>query len=143
MSDRLGIMVHPGDGGKSYYLDSDKAQMLSLLRTVAIDGRDGKKYYYKKSFHIPEAHDFNIVLIPTKTVMVGQQGLRSVIVDCWIERMDMDGEYLNIEMNDTLYDFSSHSKDRTFYIQACGYPKYTESFGIKLAGMNGVSTIAD
>ncbi|MDX8000791.1 hypothetical protein FE394_16745 [Xenorhabdus sp. Reich] len=144
MSDTLGIMVRPGDGGKPYYLDSDRAQMLSLLRTVAIDGWDGKNYYYKKSFHIPEARNFNIVLIPIKTVMVGQQGLQSIIRDRRIERMSMDGEYLNIELNETLYDFAAFSeRERSFYIQVCGDPKHTESFGIKLAGMNGVSTIAD
>ncbi|MBD2802051.1 hypothetical protein ID854_16815 [Xenorhabdus sp. M] len=144
MSDTLGIMVHPGDGGKPYHLDSDRAQMLSLLRTVAITGWKGKKYYYKTTFHIPEARDFNIILIPTKTVMVGYYDVYLAIVERRIEKMEMSGEYLNIEMNDNLYQFSPvFEPEKIFYIQVCGYPKQTGSFGIQLAGMNGISTLSD
>ncbi|YAP79947.1 hypothetical protein AB0856_001130 [Xenorhabdus stockiae] len=81
MSD-IGLLVRPGDGGKAYRLDSNRAQTLSLIRAISIDLHgDFKKQGYQQSHHIPEARDFNIVLIPTKTVMVGQDGNMSVIVD--------------------------------------------------------------
>ncbi|PHM38182.1 hypothetical protein Xmau_03569 [Xenorhabdus mauleonii] len=142
MSGKIGIWVRPGDGGKPYYLDSDRAQMLSLLRTVKTAAQGF--YTPETSHHIPEARDFNIVLIPTKTVVVGQQGLQSIIRDLRIENIRMEGEYLKFAYSEDTRDFSPFfDKDANFYIQVCGYPKYTESFGIKLAGMNGVSTIAD
>ncbi|MBI6550556.1 hypothetical protein [Xenorhabdus lircayensis] len=77
-------------------------------------------------------------------MVVGQTGLRSVIEDRRIENIRMDGEYLKFDYNDSLRDFTPFfDRDANFYIQVCGYPKHTSSFGIKLAGMNGVSTIAD
>ncbi|OKP02075.1 DUF6453 family protein [Xenorhabdus eapokensis] len=151
-----GMMVHPGDGGKPYYLDSDRAQTLSLIRTVKVALYDDyRQYGWRQSRHIPESQDFNIVLIPTKTVMVGFRGMVSSIVDIRIENIRMEGQYLHFEYNDipirhqtvmgALIDafVPNFDDDNHFYIQVCGYPKQTGSFGIKLAGMNGVSTITD
>ncbi|WFQ80306.1 DUF6453 family protein [Xenorhabdus sp. SF857] len=152
-----GMMIHPGDGGKPYHLDSDRAQTLSLIQTVSVALYDDyRKYGWRQTRHIPEARDFNIVLIPTKTVMVGQRGMISAIIDLRIENIRMEGEYLHFEYSDipighqtvlgALIDaFMPYSDDddRHFYIQVCGYPKNTGSFGIQLAGMNGISTIAD
>ncbi|AOM42636.1 DUF6453 family protein [Xenorhabdus hominickii] len=140
----LGIRVHPGDGGKPYHLDSDRAQTLSLIRTVSANVADNRQFGWQQSRHIPEANTFNIVLIPTKTVMAGQFGLHSTIVDRRIENIRMEGEYLKFEFIEGLIGFSPFFEpDDHFYIQVCGYPKSTASFGIKLAGMNGVSTMAD
>ncbi|WP_340617507.1 DUF6453 family protein [Xenorhabdus entomophaga] len=151
-----GMMVQPGDGGKPFRLDSDRAQTMSLIQTVKVALYDDyRKYGWKQSRHIPEAKDFNIVLIPTKTVMVGFRGMVSAIIDLRIENIRMDGEYLHFEYSDNpnrhqtglgaLIDafMPYFDKDEHFYIQVCGYPKNTGSFGIQLAGMNGVSTITD
>ncbi|PHM59569.1 hypothetical protein Xsto_04044 [Xenorhabdus stockiae] len=155
MSD-IGLLVRPGDGGKAYRLDSNRAQTLSLIRAISIDLHgDFKKQGYQQSHHIPEARDFNIVLIPTKTVMVGQDGNMSVIVDIRLNNIRMEGEYLRFEYSDSPNGrpdwygnvagwFDPYfDPDRHFYIQVCGYPKYRSAFGIQLAGMNGVSTITD
>ncbi|PHM75120.1 DUF6453 family protein [Xenorhabdus kozodoii] len=154
-----GMMVHPGDGGKPFRLDSDRAQILSLIQTVPVALYDDyRKYGWRQSRHIPDARDFNIILIPTKTVMVGQRGMISAIVDLRIENIRMEGEYLHFEYSDiptghqtvlgALIDaFTPYfDGDGHFYIQVCGYPKNSKnsnSFGIQLAGMNGVSTITD
>ncbi|MDE9430587.1 DUF6453 family protein [Xenorhabdus bovienii] len=150
MSDKMGILVHPGDGGKPYHLDSDRAQTLSLIQTISVDlYGDYYKYGWQQSRHIPEARDFNLVVMPTKTVMVGQRGIVSAVVDLRIENIRMDGEYLRFDYSDSPFgqmsdNFSPYfDNDKHFYIQVCGYPKRTDSFGIQLAGMNGISVLAD
>ncbi|WP_426576354.1 DUF6453 family protein [Xenorhabdus stockiae] len=152
----IGLLVHPGDGGKPYRLDSERAQILSLIRTIVVDLHgDYRKQGWQQSRHIPEAKDFNIVLIPTKTVMVGQDGNVSAIVDIRITNIRMEGEYLRFEYSDSPNGkpdwygnvdgwFSPFfEREQNFSIQVCGYPKHRESFGIQLAGMNGVSTLSN
>jgi hypothetical protein len=142
MSEQFGLRIQPGDGGKAYYLDSDRAQTLSLIQTIAIDGWENRRPYSAKSFHIPEAKDFHILIIPIRTVIVGQWGNVSAINERTLESFWMDGEYLNIRLNFSLDEFSGIGGN-VFYLQVCGYPKNRESFGIRLAGMNGVSTLSD
>ncbi|MBD2816492.1 hypothetical protein ID850_17490 [Xenorhabdus sp. Flor] len=152
----IGLLVHPGDGGKPYRLDSDRAQTLSLIRSISVElYGDYRRQGWKQSRHIPEARDFHIVIIPTKTVMVGQRGNVSVIEDLRITNIRMEGEYLHFEYSDNPNSYMNWAGwesdpftpyfdgDHRFTMQVCGYPKRTDSFGIKLAGMNGVSTLSD
>lgn len=157
---RYGIYVQPETGSKPFYLDDSNCQMLSKLSSLKFwnanyDGKSQPEGLWewvsdRKAFRsrIPDIEKYNaFVLVKKGAHGAFPLGNYTGVIQAWTESAWLEDVYLYVYAFGGRASAWNDDPYGKFYVyEVFGTPKKAaqdSDFGIRLAGMNGVTTITD
>ncbi|WP_337135501.1 hypothetical protein [Proteus terrae] len=145
-----GVYVKP-DIGNEYYLDADDNQVMGYLGSAKIGWYNNHFYPINEGWNtmkhnIPEYEKYNIIIIPrvvSRTYKIpGSYYWFSSNVTAYNISGDNFNFYVDERPAGSRVDSEDDERDPEFMFDFYGYPKSnSESYGIRLHGMNGISEL--